>query len=417
VGLFFNVVVEANNDSKKRRVWSWGTMNYVKDKKSKTFVKQDELSTSPEILSVMNKRNVIQIAAGDAHAVALTLEGDVFTWGIYKQKNGTNLGYRSNAPKEEFQDEPELVETEEPIVQIGCTSNKTIALTESGDVYEWGETSLNKRVVSRHTKDSLRPSFVPIPKKVCQIFCSSGGEQVFAVSPDGHVFCWGYDKYYQLGIHSSAFEIEKEKLRVKREEDRKVKKEEEEKKMREEGKEVPEEPKKKVPEKKKMVGDPKDPKAKKDDKAKKEKKVPERKSTWIRPTDSHAINQFKVDDENFKIKKICGGSHHTVLLDDKGNVYTWGRNQYGQLGLKSNEPVVKEPTKVDLDEVVDVSCGANHTLFLTKEGSVYGCGLAKDDRFLSKENHVNKPIKIEGLDKYKIIGISSGKRHNMLLAE
>jgi len=230
------------------------------------------LSTSPEILSVMNKRNVIQIAAGDAHAVALTLEGDVFTWGIYKQKNGTNLGYRSNAPKEEFQDEPELVETEEPIVQIGCTSNKTIALTESGDVYEWGETSLNKRVVSRHTKDSLRPSFVPIPKKVCQIFCSSGGEQVFAVSPDGHVFCWGYDKYYQLGIHSSAFEIEKEKLRVKREEDRKVKKEEEEKKMREEGKEVPEEPKKKVPEKKKMVGDPKDPKAKKDDKAKKKEK-------------------------------------------------------------------------------------------------------------------------------------------------
>jgi len=38
-GSFFNVVVEANNDSKKRRVWSWGTMNYVKDKKKQNLCK------------------------------------------------------------------------------------------------------------------------------------------------------------------------------------------------------------------------------------------------------------------------------------------------------------------------------------------------------------------------------------------
>jgi alpha-tubulin suppressor-like RCC1 family protein len=166
---------------------------------------------------------VVQVTAGDAHISALTLEGEVFTWGIYKNK-GVNCGFKSNAPKDEFQDEPEQLIFDEPVVQLGSTANKTVALTFAGVVYEWGETSLQKRVGTRHTKDSLTPSIVVMPEKVCKIFCSSGGEQVFAITSEGVVYVWGYDKYYQLGIYSQKQEDHKEATKKKREETRKKKK-------------------------------------------------------------------------------------------------------------------------------------------------------------------------------------------------
>jgi len=118
------------------------------------------------------------------------------------------------------------------------------------------------------------------------------------------------------------------------------------------------------------------------------------------------------------IKKICGGQDHSVLLTKDGKVYTWGRNQYGQLGLETDQEVVNEPQRVNIEKVVDVSCGANHTIFLTKEGSIYACGLPSMDRFPSREEKVNRPTLIfEGIDKYKLLGISSGKRHNLIVAE
>jgi len=239
-GSFFNVVAESNTNSKSRRVWVWGTMNYTKhtkaptekktDKSSLPFEKEDEIPSTPHPVPYLNKKFVIQVSAGDSHAAALTMEGDVYTWGIYKDKKGVSFGFRGDRPKTEFQDEPELADIEEYVVQIGSTPNKTLALTESGDIYEWGETSLTKRVVSRHTKDSLAPAFIYIGKKICKFFCGSGGEQVFAVTADNVVYSWGYDKFFQLGLFSTHHEKEKEVERVKREKEREEKRKEQEKK-------------------------------------------------------------------------------------------------------------------------------------------------------------------------------------------
>jgi len=412
-GALFTVIAETSNNAKSRRVWCMGTMNFTKDSKSKppSFVKDDNLGNEPEVMETLSRKHIIQVSAGESHAAALTMEGEVFTWGIYKNHKGESIGFKSNRAKTEFQDEPEELHFSEPFVQIGSTANKTVALTDSGEIYEWGDTGLNKRTVGRHAKDSLYPQYVNIPKKVCKFFCSHGGESVFAIAPDGHVYAWGYDKFYQLGIYSKAYEDEKEEERKKREDERKKKKDEEDKKAREEGKKV-EEPKKKpeAPKKKDTPGQKK-PAPKKVD------KYGGRKVKFNRPTDAHAINQFKKDDKNFEIKKIVCGSHHTVLLDGNGNAYAWGRNNFGQCGVNSKDDVIKEPTRVELDNVLDIATGGNHTLFVTKNG-VYACGLAKDDRFNSKTDQENKPVKIEGLDKYKnIVGISCGLRHNLFFSE
>ena len=64
-------------------------------------------------------------------------------------------------------------------------------------------------------------------------------------------------------------------------------------------------------------------------------------------------------------------SCHSVAVTAEGAVYTWGRNEKGQLGL-GDQKDRRCPTKVtgggiDGKKVVSAATGRNHTLFLTGE--------------------------------------------------
>jgi len=105
-------------------------------------------------------------------------------------------------------------------------------------------------------------------------------------------------------------------------------------------------------------------------------------------------------------------------LTKDDNVYTWGSNKYGQLGLDTEEKMIKIPQKLDLSNVVDIACGAFHSLFATSDGKVYACGLAKDGRFPSRHDQENRPVVIcDGIDKQEIVGVSCGKRHNLIVTK
>lgn len=67
---------------------------------------------------------------------------------------------------------------------------------------------------------------------------------------------------------------------------------------------------------------------------------------------------------------------HNVIITDEGKAMTFGRNQFGQLGL-DNTTTKEIPTAVPALEnmnVIAAACGRNHTLFLTDTGTVYACG-------------------------------------------
>jgi len=75
------------------------------------------------------------------------------------------------------------------------------------------------------------------------------------------------------------------------------------------------------------------------------------------------------------------GKHHTACVTDAGELYTWGADNYGQLGhgtggatKKVPEPRVSTPAKAALANVSAVSCGAEFTVMLAG-GSVYACGM------------------------------------------
>lgn len=69
-------------------------------------------------------------------------------------------------------------------------------------------------------------------------------------------------------------------------------------------------------------------------------------------------------------------SPHSVLITEDGQAMTFGRNQFGQLGI-DNTTTMEKPTLVPaLQEmnVIGAATGRNHTLFLTDTGTVYACG-------------------------------------------
>lgn len=74
------------------------------------------------------------------------------------------------------------------------------------------------------------------------------------------------------------------------------------------------------------------------------------------------------------VVQIACGLHHSVLLLQNGQVYSFGSNQYGQLGCgdilaKGNVQLVKLPCSA-----VHIAAGSNHTAILTSKGEVFTFG-------------------------------------------
>ena len=75
---------------------------------------------------------------------------------------------------------------------------------------------------------------------------------------------------------------------------------------------------------------------------------------------------------------IAAGSVHTAAVTAEGELYTFGGNSSGQLGLAEAGDCVYAPRLVDAlsgRAVVMVACGDEHTVVLTRDGAVlsFGC--------------------------------------------
>ena len=111
---------------------------------------------------------------------------------------------------------------------------------------------------------------------------------------------------------------------------------------------------------------------------------------------------------NFRSKvhvvTIACGSEHMVCLTSKDEVYSFGQNKHGQLGIGKIGGHARSPTRVDtlcgrsLKRGRDgLACGSDHTVALTRAGGVWVWGLDTRGQLGRgrKENHVwifNGPV-------------------------
>ena len=73
------------------------------------------------------------------------------------------------------------------------------------------------------------------------------------------------------------------------------------------------------------------------------------------------------------IVQIASGFGQCLALDAEGNVYAWGRNSNGQLGLgdKKNRHT---PEKLALSDIVSIQCGGKYCMAMDRENVIYGWG-------------------------------------------
>lgn len=127
------------------------------------------------------------------------------------------------------------------------------------------------------------------------------------------------------------------------------------------------------------------------------------------------------DDLACKVIQVKCGGWHTLALTSEGDVYTWGWNESGQLGLNGdsdNNPISASgsniPHPVELgsavDSIVDIGAGSRHSAALLRSGRVYSWGNNMHGQIgLGDIQEVGEPREIEKCWEGNACKISCGK--------
>jgi alpha-tubulin suppressor-like RCC1 family protein len=133
---------------------------------------------------------------------------------------------------------------------------------------------------------------------------------------------------------------------------------------------------------------------------------------------------------SLNIVAISAGSHHSLFLTNNGKVYACGLNQYGQLGTTTNNgTTTANPTPTQITTtissltIVAIAAGLQHSLFLTNDGKVYACGLNQYGQLGTTTNNgattanPNPAQIITTIGSLNIVSITSGGNHNIFITD
>lgn len=126
--------------------------------------------------------------------------------------------------------------------------------------------------------------------------------------------------------------------------------------------------------------------------------------------------------QGVEVAQVAGGAHHSAAITTEGQLFTWGEGAQGQLGreLPSGHRFDGVPRVVEIEgEVAQVACGFAHTLILTAEGAVYGCGNNLSNQIaLTGENGTHPlPVLLPCFKDVKVLQVAAGREHSMALTE
>ncbi len=179
-------------------VWAWGA-NRQGQLGNYTTANQ----ASPVQVGMLDAQgnqltDVVAIAAGGNHSVALRRDGTVYTW-------GSNVSGQLGDGSKTSRTFPAVVleATGVPlqdIVSITAGKNFTVAVKQDGRVLAWGDNTLNQ--LGTHKRDSSYPRYVlnnsrePLTNVVS---VSAGENHIEAVTRSGRVLSWGGRVGYGVG--------------------------------------------------------------------------------------------------------------------------------------------------------------------------------------------------------------------------
>lgn len=112
--------------------------------------------------------------------------------------------------------------------------------------------------------------------------------------------------------------------------------------------------------------------------------------------------------QNFKAKKIACGKLCSAFVDFNDDVWVFGNNYYGQLGLGDYDNR-RIPTKISELKAMEISM-STHTMVIDLEGKLWGFGVNKGGQF-GNGNYVASsiPLLLHNNIRFKYINVSLGK--------
>ncbi|XP_043808553.1 ultraviolet-B receptor UVR8 isoform X2 [Manihot esculenta] len=117
----------------------------------------------------------------------------------------------------------------------------------------------------------------------------------------------------------------------------------------------------------------------------------------------------------------CGGAH-TLFLTETGRVYATGLNDFGQLGISGNYAYTMEPIEVSgiKKEVVQISAGYHHSCAITVDGELYMWGRNSNGQLglgKKRQSVVLLPTKVEWLSGLAIKKVALASEHSIAVTD
>lgn len=281
------------DDEHSSRIWVWG--------RPPSTESGTPLVLRPKQVSLLKGQSIIQIACGGEHLLYLTDTGDVYSYGDNEEKKAYRRGPGSSflAPRlvEEFALEKALHRTK--IVKVACGAQHSVGITEVGELYTWGSGE-DGRLGHGDMRDRSVPRKIMSLLRERVVHASCGGAHTAVLTDTNKVFAFGRGRNGRLGL-----------------------------------------------------GDNK----------------------W-RDT-PHEVTSFPR--ETAIVHVVCGWNF-TAALGGDGSVYSWGKQGEGQCGLgylDKDQLVPRNIEKLLDSHVIDIACGYTHTIALTSKGEVYSWGLGE----------------------------------------
>ena len=289
-------------------------------------------------VAVSDKEIWFDVSAGSTHAAGIDKDGNLFLWGLNQYGE---LGSGDN----NFKVVPNKVNLPVKWKKVSCGKSHTIALTQSGEIYTWGR-NLYGQLGIGNTRNVNSPQRVGTRND--WVFVLASEDQTYALDSKGKLHSWGANSFGQLGLGNTTNTL------------------------------VPRPVSPNVTWKSISSGQFHALGV----------TVSGELYSWGRNNNGQlgngAVTSSTVNTRiPVKISNVMNwrdvrcGSNFSMATNESGELFSWGQNNHGQLGL-GNQVQQMVPTKVNLSSVKSTSAGFFHAFAILNNGDVYGWGRNQD---------------------------------------
>ena len=153
----------------------------------------------PIRINNLKQLKITQIACGVGHTIALTDNNLLYAWGRFYKPENKKDKIMSTSGDYSY---PTLIESlsNESIIKIAAGNNHSMAITELGELYTWGEGIYGQLGHGINNNEQYPKKVEYFYNKFKIIDCKGGAAHTVALTEEGYLFGWGQNDKNQLNL-------------------------------------------------------------------------------------------------------------------------------------------------------------------------------------------------------------------------